>query len=198
MESIIFLSLSILSLLGEATTVASDGTFRSAPILFQQVYTIHVDFQGHSFPFAYVLMTHRNQLLYSEVMSHIKDTIAAEFAAFTLENIKFCMSDFEPAILGAMALAFPYAVPKGCWFHYGQAIYRKASELGLSVAYKQKGVVYKVVKELIALALLPHNDILQGYQVYFVFLVISFRAVLNSVLYLSFFRSSGINTMLIF
>ena len=134
MYGVIFLSLSILSLLAEATTVASDGTFRSAPPLFQQLYTIH--FQDHSFPFAYVLMTHWNQLPYNEVMSHVKDTITAEFPTLSLKNIKYCMSDFEPAILGAMALAFPYAVVKGCLFH-GQAIFRKAGELGLSIAYSK-------------------------------------------------------------
>ena len=43
-----------------------------------------------------------------------------------------------------MKVALPNAVAKGCWFHYGQAIYRKIS------------------RELIALALLPANDILEG------------------------------------
>ena len=85
-------------------------------------------------------------VLYNEVLRHIKDTIVMEYPAFDLANIKFCMSDFEPAILGAMTMAFPAATAKGCWFHYGQAIYRKASELGLSPSYKKKGVVYKIVK----------------------------------------------------
>ena len=44
-------------------------------------------------------------------------------------------------------------------------------------SYKQKGVVYKVVKELIALALLPAKDALEGYQVYFVFQIIAFHSV---------------------
>ena len=35
---VIFLSLSIMALLGEATTIGSDGTFRSSPVLFQQVH----------------------------------------------------------------------------------------------------------------------------------------------------------------
>ena len=74
-------------------------------------------------------------------MNHILETVTLEYPNFNLSNIKYCMSDFEPAILGAMKVAFPSAVAKGCWFHYGQAIYRKTSELGLSVTYKQKGVV---------------------------------------------------------
>lgn len=163
MYGVIFISLSILALLGDAATLSSDGTFRSAPELFNQVYTIHVDYQGHSFPFAYVLMTHRNQLLYSDVLYHIKQTVSLEFPGISLCNIKYCISGFEPAILGAMTVAFPSAVAKGCWFHYGQ--YRKASELGLSVAYKQQVVVFKIVKEIIALALLPAKDILEGFHV---------------------------------
>jgi len=90
------------------------------------------------------------------------------------------MSDFEPAILGAMKVAFPNAVAKGCWFHYGQAIYRKTSELGLSVTYKQKGVVYKIVKELIALALLPANVILEGSRYIIVFSIILIVVMLSN------------------
>ena len=85
-------------------------------------------------------------------MNHILETVTLEYLNINLSNIKYCMSDFELVILGTMKVAFPNAVAKGCWFHYGQAIYRKIS------------------RELIALALLPANDILEGFQVYYLIL----------------------------
>ncbi|XP_045034595.1 uncharacterized protein LOC123475661 [Daphnia magna] len=106
----IFLSLNIMSLLSEVTQLASDGTFRSSPSMFQQLFTIH------------------------------------------------------PAILSSMGSAFPNARPRGCWFHYGQAIFRKTQVFGLQQEYQKKGVVYLIVKQLIALALLPENEIFQGFS----------------------------------
>ncbi|KAI9554900.1 hypothetical protein GHT06_020178 [Daphnia sinensis] len=54
--------------------------------------------------------------------------------------------------------------PRGCWFHYGQAIFRKTQKFGLQQEYQKKGVVYLIVKQLIALALLPENEIFQGFS----------------------------------
>ena len=84
-----------------------------------------------------------------------------------MEQIQVVISHFESAILGSMGAAFPWTRPRGCWFHYGQAIFRKSQEKGLQVEYRKKGVVYRIVKELIALALLPHGEILQGFSVSF-------------------------------
>jgi hypothetical protein len=61
------------------------------------------------------------------VLNYIKETVSFEFPGITLCNIKFFISNFEPAILGEMTVAFPSAVAKVCWFYYGQAIYRKAA-----------------------------------------------------------------------
>ena len=66
-------------------------------------------------------MTNQNIHLYNEVLRHIKDTSAMDFLD-NLANIKLCTSDFVPAILGAMNMSFPTAIPKSCWFHYGQEI----------------------------------------------------------------------------
>lgn len=110
--------------------------------------------------------------MWCDVLNYIKETVSFEFPGITLCNIKFFISNFEPAILGEMTVAFPSAVTKVCWFYYGQAIYRKASELGFLIAYKQKGVVYQIVKEIIALTFLPAKGILEGFQVYIVFAII--------------------------
>lgn len=98
------------------------------------------------------------------------------------------ISDYEEALLNNMQQAFPDGRARGCWFHYGQviliglyrisfliwitpliiylkAIYRKAVDLGLKVAYHEKYNVRFVIKMLIALALLPADRMYEGFQV---------------------------------
>ncbi|XP_046560596.1 monocarboxylate transporter 12-like [Haliotis rubra] len=40
-----------------ADTVYGDGTFSSAPRLFEQIYTLHAEYQGHMFQFVYCLLS---------------------------------------------------------------------------------------------------------------------------------------------
>jgi hypothetical protein len=50
-------------------------------------------------------------------------------------------------------------------------IFRKTQEFGLQQEYQKRGVVYLIVKQLIALALLPENEIFEGFSVCFEFLM---------------------------
>ena len=110
-------------------------------------------------------MTNKNRASYDASLAHIKAKFKEQHPEANMEQIKLVVSDFEAAILGSMGAAFPWTRPRGCWFHYGQAIFRKAQEYGLQVEYKKKGVVYCIVKELIALALLPHEEVLEAFNV---------------------------------
>ena len=89
----------------------------------------------------------------------------------SMDQIELVISDFESAILGPMGCGFPNARPRGFCFHYGQAIFRKTQEFGLQQEYQKRGVVYLIVKQLIALALLPENEIFEGFSVCFEFLM---------------------------
>ena len=119
-------------------------------------------------------MTNKNRPSYDASLAHIKARFQELHPEANMEQIQVVISDFESAILGSMGAAFPWTRPRGCWFHYGQAIFRKSQEKGLQVEYRKKGVVYRIVKELIALALLPHGEILQGFSVSFSYAVILF------------------------
>ena len=132
-------------------------------------------------PFAYVLMTHRNRKIYDASLRHILDELKKHNPGASIDQIELVISDFEPAILGSMGSAFPNARPHGCWFHYGQAIFRKRQEFGLQQEYQKKGVIYLIVKQLIALALLPENEIFQGFSVYFEFLMNYYSICFNIV-----------------
>ena len=68
--------------------------------------------------------------------------------------------------MGAVQDEFQGAQSKGCWFHYGQAVIKKAGKLHLSLKYRNGGVVSDIIEELICLALLPPAPIYEGFKVY--------------------------------
>lgn len=64
-------------------------------------------------------MSEKTEELYQMVLSNIIE-------AFRQHNpdedpvVQLMISDFEQAILSAMAATFPEARSRGCWFHFGQ------------------------------------------------------------------------------
>ena len=52
-----------LRLLAKSDTWFVDGTFKTAPSLFVQVFTVHGMFKDHALPFVYELLTGTNQVL---------------------------------------------------------------------------------------------------------------------------------------
>jgi hypothetical protein len=50
-------------------------------------------------------------------------------------------------------------VHSGCFFHYNQAIYRRIQQLGLTVAYSEDEHIRSVCRQLMALPLLPLDQV---------------------------------------
>ena len=69
-------------------------------------------------PVLYALMTTKKQGLYAKVIDVY--ITAVESATGQKPQPEHVMSDYELAILSAMAVAFPDAKIRGCWFHYAQ------------------------------------------------------------------------------
>jgi hypothetical protein len=111
-------------------------------------------------------MTKKTRLLYTAVMRFIVRVYQDRFpdAQITITDV---VSDYELAIMGAIPDVILEAESRGCWFHYGQAIIKKAGELGLNIIYRNGGVVSHIVQEIIGLALLPPNRIYEGFEVSF-------------------------------
>ena len=70
-------------------------------------------------PFAFALMSGKTRELYDAVLEKIL-TVARLYYPVVEYPVLRMISDFEAAILGAMASAFPSGQSRGCWFHYGQ------------------------------------------------------------------------------
>ena len=70
--------------------------------------------------------------------------------------------DFETSAIAAFKFCFPSAVLWGCWFHYGQCLWRKWTELGLKIDYGNASFK-KIFKKCVALALLPPGRVTEAF-----------------------------------
>lgn len=129
-----------------------DGTFKVAPKLFFQVFTIHSLVEHKALPMVYALMTDKTEASYNRLFDGLKNLQPAL-------NPKSIMSDFEKASQNAVGQAFPAAEIVGCLFHLGQNLWRKVQQLNLANAYKNDENFRTHVKMLLALSFVPPADV---------------------------------------
>lgn len=109
-------------------------------------------------------MKKKNFQAYDNVFTKLKELIPSHL-------VTEIMADYESATRKAAVKHFPGARLVGCWFHYVQAINRIAKRFGLASDEKFSAVI----KYISALALLPHNYIIDGFNVigkHFVFFLL--------------------------
>ena len=135
----------------------ADGTFKTSPLLFYQLYSIHAVYNDHTVPLVYILLTNKNTSVYKKAFSALKDLNP------DLSPVRI-VTDFELAAIIAFQDLFPSVDIKGCFFHFSQAVWRKVQEMGLANLYKENDELRKTVKCLVALALIPPEDVLLGFE----------------------------------
>ena len=74
------------------------------------------------------------------------------------------MIDFERAALNSLTQNFPTAQIYGCFFHFGQAIWRKIQSLGFQQRYQNDVEFGLMIKQFQALALIPTVDVIPCYE----------------------------------
>ena len=94
----------------------SDGTFKTAPKLFEQVYTIHGMEQGFCVPCIYALLPDKSQSTYNRLWNVVRDL--TDWHAARELNL---LVDFEKAAYNAFQQVFVGATVSGCYFHFKQA-----------------------------------------------------------------------------
>ena len=106
------------------------------------------------FPMLYALLPNKQRQSYNRAFSLLKD--AAMTHGLTLDPATV-LSDFELAIIQALALNFPNSRHRGCYFHYMQAIWRKVQALGLATNYTdpQDLSLKHFVQKMAAIAFCP-------------------------------------------
>lgn len=109
-------------------------------------------------PLVYVLMNKKSEQAYSHVFKYVHENL------FNL-SCKSFMSDFETGMRNALRSLIPNVPANGCWFHYVQAIRRKAAELGLhSKQVKKIKEFVPLFRRFKCLPLLPAENIEAGFK----------------------------------
>ncbi|XP_013198864.1 uncharacterized protein LOC132904259 [Amyelois transitella] len=134
-----------------------DGTFKSCPTPFLQLYTIHCDIGStdkstNIIPVAYALLSSKDTDTYEKLFYIIKSQIP-DWNPITFKT------DFEMAAMNAIISVFPNVIRKGCYFHFSKAVWKKGKDLGLT---KSK-ITRRQVALCAVLPYLPQDQIFNGW-----------------------------------
>ncbi|CAF3042399.1 unnamed protein product [Rotaria sp. Silwood2] len=153
---IMFSSNEQIDLLLNSSTWFCDGTFKTRPIMFSQVYIIQCLVGDEVFPAIYALTSNRKRKTYEEMIKVILHLAADRNKLLPVETI---VSDYEEAWLLTVEEMLPNVVRLGCFFHFTQSCYRNIQRLGLSKLYEDEPDVRLALRKFLGLALLPRNQV---------------------------------------
>jgi hypothetical protein len=153
---LIFATNEFLKILTEGKTVFSNGTFRSVPKIFCQLYTLHGIYLGQMFSLIYVLLPDKRQETCAWMFLLLQDYGSHNNSPFLPKHFQI---DFEVAVIDVIKIVFPNTKISGCMFHYSQCDWRKVQDLGLSNAYNNVLNVRDLIKSVAALLFLPIKEI---------------------------------------
>lgn len=134
-----------------------DGTFKVAPELFMQVFTIHALIENTCMPLVYVLLQDKSEITYVRVFEKLLELKLGL-------NPASIMSDFEKAIQNAAARVFNGVEIVGCLFHLGQSLWRKVQQCGLTEEYQNNENVRQHTKMLLSLSFVPVDDVIMAFE----------------------------------
>ena len=110
-----------------------DGTFKSCPKFFYQVYIIHGSTNGQTAPLVYMLLPGKTETIYRTAFSAFLQLVKDRDASFCPN---FLHVDFEKVVIKVISELLPDTKITCCRFHFGQALYRNICRLGLSQNYQ--------------------------------------------------------------
>lgn len=161
-RTLIFYTIQSLQHLCQSPQLFCDGTFKSAPKLFYQLFSLHGTVNGYTFPLVYCITTKKCQATYREIFTHLKQHSTALGFHLTPQRIT---CDFELATINAIKEVFPETSIGGCLFHFSQAIYRHAvNKCGLKVPYDENPEVKEAVSYLFAMPFIPIPDLIEAFN----------------------------------
>ena len=145
-----------LETLAGAKKIGIDGTFKASPSLYEQLYIFQCWVKGECLPCAFVLLSGKKKTTYHRMILEIKNACMSKSLVFRPDSI---IVDFEIGAIGAFVLHFPSINVVGCFFHYGQCLYRKLVELGLKSQFSQDIKLKEWFATCVSLAFIPPNRV---------------------------------------
>jgi len=131
--------------LQESKCWLADGTFKTCPNIFQQLYCIHASIKRGSeeiyVPLVYGLLVGKSQPIYSEMFNLINQYCNENDINITKNSDLEIITDFEIAAINAINEVYPFAMHSTCFFHFCQNIYRKIQNVCLSFSIQEMQIL---------------------------------------------------------
>ena len=141
----------------KSTHLASDGTFKCVPQIYFQLFTLHIQIGYFSVPRLFALLPDKKEETYNRLFTKLLELRPNL-------NPQGYMMDFEKAHMNYVRHHFPNVSLSACLFHLSQSIYRKVVEIGFKERYHRDTEFSVKVKCFPALALLPTDDVVDGFD----------------------------------
>lgn len=139
-----------------------DGTFDVAPRIVRQLFSIHGRVGDSIIPLVFCIMSSKSKSAYETMFSELI-RIGSEF------NLSFnptrIISDFEKASVAAARKYFTSSEFKGCFFHFGQIIWRRVQSTQLATKYGRNEKFSLMIRMIKSMAFVPENEIFDYYLV---------------------------------
>ena len=129
-----------------------DGTFKAAPELFTQLYTIHGMKSGYTVPCVYALLPNKRK---------VKSWLDVAGRQWSFESF---LSDYEQGAYNAVLDVFPGIGEEGCFFHLFKRLDFPVKRLGLMTKYLTDDDFKLRMKMLSALAFVLVSDVVANFE----------------------------------
>ena len=140
----------------------SDGTFKSCPKFFRQIYSVLTFINGSYVPLSFFLLPNQKEATYYKMFQQFRK-VYESVTGTAMEN-KTLHLDFEKAAHNGANQAMPGTKIRGCFFHLKQSWWRSIQELGLSCQYKDpKSEVGEFLKSTFGLPLLNMEEVAESF-----------------------------------
>ena len=146
-----------LQCLAESENWYADGTFKVSPELFFQLYTIHGQQPGSIFPCVFGLLPNKTEVTYTRFFREV-------FGQINEPAVTDILVDFERRAINAIRNANQDIEVKGCFFHLCSNVWKRIQHLGLQQRYNDDQEFSLHLRMLCALAFLPPDDVVQGFE----------------------------------
>ena len=134
-----------------------DGTFKTSPLQFTQLYSIPGSLEGRNIACAYALLPDKRANTYIELLRQLQqlpnNVIPADI------NI-----DFERGMIGAIRQVYPLCPIYGCLFHLSKNVYKHVQELGLQQMYQEDELFRENIRMIHSLSFVPVQDTVAAFD----------------------------------
>ncbi|XP_068208538.1 uncharacterized protein [Palaemon carinicauda] len=136
---------------------ACDGTFKCAPDIYYQLYTLHILIDNISIPRIFALLPNKSAETYGIFFGVLKELRSTS-------QLETLMTDFEKANFDSFQNYFSNVSVTGCLFHLAKNIFRKVCEFGHKVRYQSDSEFNTLVKCFTTLAFVPSSDVIRAFE----------------------------------